>query len=63
MELENIALLKELVKVRGVASDEGRIKDFILKYVETHRANWKCQPVIVDEPWLQDNIDAIQRCM
>lgn len=56
MELENIALLKELVKVRGVASDESRIKDFILKYVETHRSNWKCQPVIVDEPWLQDNI-------
>ena len=56
MDIENIALLKELVKIQGVASDENRIKDFILKYVASHQSQWKCQPVIVDEPCLQDNI-------
>jgi putative aminopeptidase FrvX len=56
MELENIELLKQLVKTQGLASDEGKIKEFILKYVESHSKQWKTQPIILQESWLQDNI-------
>jgi len=56
MELKNIALLKHLTAVQGVASDEGRIKRMILEYIEAVKQSWKVQPIVLNESWLQDNI-------
>lgn len=56
MTLENTALLQKLVQIRGVASDESRIKQFILDYVAENASNWVTQPKVLDTPWLQDNI-------
>ncbi len=56
MELKNISLLKHLTAVQGVASDESRIKKAILEYVEAVKNTWVAQPIVLQEPWLQDNI-------
>ena len=47
-------LLKKLVDVRGAASDEGKIKQFILAYVNENKANWKTQPQIIEGRGFQD---------
>ena len=47
-------LLKELVEVRGAASDEGKIKQFLLDYVNENKANWKTEPQIVEGRGFQD---------
>lgn len=52
----NYELLEQLTAIQGVASDESRIKAFILDYIEAHSSGWKVQPVVLDKPWLQDNI-------
>ena len=52
----NYELLEQLTAIQGVARDESRIKAFILDYIEAHSSGWKVQPVVLDKPWLQDNI-------
>ena len=47
-------LLKKLVEVRAAASDEGRMKDFILEYVEAHKKDWRKEPLIVEGKGFQD---------
>lgn len=37
-------LLKKLVEVRGASGDEGRIRDFIINYVEENSKDWKVKP-------------------
>jgi putative aminopeptidase FrvX len=49
-------LLEELIKIQGASSDEGRIKDFILKYIDENQAKWKVQPTIFAGNEFQDNI-------
>lgn len=49
-------LLEELVKVRAAASDEGTMKDFILKYIEENKTSWICQPKIIEGKGFQDCI-------
>lgn len=46
MELTHKTLLETLVAIRGVASDEQAIRNFILDYVERNKANWKAQPTV-----------------
>lgn len=49
-------LLKELVAVRGAASDEGRIRDFVLNYIIENQTKWAVRPTIYwGEEW-QDMI-------
>ena len=47
-------LLKKLTTIRAAASDEGKMKDFILDYVEANSKNWKVQPKIVSGKGFQD---------
>lgn len=49
-------LLKQLVEVRAASSDEGRMKDFLLNYVNEHSKNWKVQPKIHEGRKFQDCI-------
>ncbi len=47
-------LLKDLVSIRGAASDEGRVKEFILEYVEQNKHLWKVQPELIHGKGFQD---------
>lgn len=47
-------LLKQLVEVRAAASDEGKMKDFILNYVKQNQSTWKTQPQIIEGRGFQD---------
>ncbi len=47
-------LLKQLVEVRSAASDEGKMKDFILKYVKANQSQWKVQPTVIEGRGFQD---------
>lgn len=47
-------LLKQLIEVQGVSSDEGAIHQFILDYVNREKANWKCCPEIIRGEGFQD---------
>ncbi len=47
-------LLKQLVEVRAAASDEGKMKDFILNYVKQNQSTWKAQPTIIEGRGFQD---------
>jgi putative aminopeptidase FrvX len=49
-------LLEQLVEIRGASSDEGRIKEFLIDYVKTHQSNWKVQPEILQEDFMQDTL-------
>ena len=49
-------LLEELISIPGVASDEGRIKQFILEYVEKNSGNWKVKPEIHQGKGFQDGL-------
>lgn len=47
-------LLKELTSIRSAASDEGRMKEFILNYVANNAGLWKCKPKVVEGKGFQD---------
>ena len=49
-------LLKELTAIPGAASDEGKIKNFILEYIEKNKSNWKVQPTVFHGATFQDTI-------
>ena len=54
MELSNSQLLRELISVQGVASDESRIKSFIKEYVLRNQGQWKSKPHIIEGTGFQD---------
>lgn len=56
MEEKDTQLLSDLIKVRGAASDESRIKEFIKNYVKSASKNWKVQPQIIDDGFFQDTL-------
>lgn len=56
MELEHKALLQKLTAIHGLASDEGRVRAFILDYIERHSKEWKVQPKIFSGDGFQDTI-------
>jgi putative aminopeptidase FrvX len=47
-------LLKQLIEVRGASSDESRVKDFILEYVNSESYKWKSKPTIIEGSDYQD---------
>lgn len=47
-------LLKQLTEVRAAASDEGAMKDFLMKYINENASNWKEQPQIIEGRQFQD---------
>ena len=47
-------LLKELIEIRGASSDESRVKDFILEYVEQNSPDWKVKPTVIHGRGFQD---------
>lgn len=48
-------LLKQLVDIHAPSGEEYRVKDFILEYVETHKAEWTTAPQIIQDG-LQDGL-------
>ena len=49
-------LLEELIKISGASGDEGRIRDFIIDYVQSHQSEWKAQPELFYGDGFQDAI-------
>jgi putative aminopeptidase FrvX len=49
-------LLKKLISVQGVSSDESRICEFIHDYCQTQKAFWKNIPQIIYEPHKHDGL-------
>ncbi len=47
-------LLKKLVEVRSASSDEGKMKAFILDYVNANKSNWIAEPEIIEGRGFQD---------
>lgn len=47
-------LLKKLVEVRGASSDEGRVKEFVLKYLEDYSSKWSVKPKVIQGEEFQD---------
>lgn len=47
-------LLKELTAVRSASSDEERMKEFLLDYIEKNSTNWKVKPKLVHGKGFQD---------
>lgn len=47
-------LLKDLIKIPGASSDESKIHQFILEYVNREQKNWKFTPEIIRGEGLQD---------
>lgn len=46
MQLEKIELLESLIQVQGLVSDETRIRDFIIEYINSNQHTWKVQPTL-----------------
>jgi len=49
-------LLKTLIEIRGAASDESRMKQYIIDYVKKEGVNWKVQPEIIEGKGFQDTV-------
>lgn len=49
-------LLKELCSIHAPSGEEVEMKDFLLLWVENNMCVWKTQPVILDNPDLQDSV-------
>ena len=47
-------LLEELCSIRGAASDESRVKEFLLNYVNQHSSDWLTKPEIYAGDEFQD---------
>lgn len=46
--------LEELIAIRGAASDESRVKEYILNYTKINQQNWEVQPEIIHGDGFQD---------
>lgn len=49
-------LLKQMCNIFAPAGDEGKMKSFILDYVNTHKKEWKTEPEIIEGDDFQDCI-------
>ncbi|MER2996438.1 M20/M25/M40 family metallo-hydrolase [Pontibacter populi] len=49
-------LLKQLCQIHAPSGNEKNMTDFLLNYIETHKVQWKVQPVIVNNEDFQDCI-------
>lgn len=50
----NQKLLNRLTSIHSPSGEEFRMKEFLLDHVIKNQSNWKCQPVILDEPRIGD---------
>src|SRR5690606_26303132 len=50
----NMQFLKELISISGASSDESRIKDFILNYIEKNASSWLSKPEVIEGDMFQD---------
>ena len=46
--------LKELTEVRSAASDEGPMKEYLIKYIEANQGNWSVKPKLIHGDGFQD---------
>src|SRR5690606_22373664 len=49
-------LLEQLCNIHAPSGNEKMLTDFLLNYIETHKVQWKVQPVIVNKEDFQDCI-------
>ncbi|MEJ8756228.1 M20/M25/M40 family metallo-hydrolase [Pontibacter sp. H259] len=49
-------LLKQLCQIHAPSGNEKNMTDFLLNYIETHKVQWKVQPIIVNNEDFQDCI-------
>jgi putative aminopeptidase FrvX len=49
-------LLKKLCSIRATSGDEKAMTDFLLKYIDENKKNWKCQPEIISGDGFQEAI-------
>lgn len=56
MELTHKSLLETLISIQGVASDEQKIRDFILDYVNMNKHHWNVQPEVFFGDDFQDTV-------
>ena len=47
-------LIQKLAEIHSPSGEEFRMKEFLLSYVESRRADWKVTPQIIDEPRFGD---------
>lgn len=47
-------LLEQLCRIHAPSGNEGELKEFIMDYVQSNQANWKCQPQLVHGEDFQD---------
>lgn len=52
----NISLLKLLCEIPATSGDEGKMKNFILEYMQTNADKWHKKPVIIQDDGFQDNL-------
>lgn len=52
--LKNTELLQTLTSIPGASGDEGKVKDFIVRYVETHKNEWNTIPTLFHGGEFQD---------
>jgi len=52
----NMQLLKQLCQIHAPSGNEKNMTDFLLNYIESHKVQWKVQPVIVNNEDFQDCI-------
>jgi putative aminopeptidase FrvX len=50
------ALLKSLCEVSSPSGSEHLMKAFLLQYLQDNKANWKCQPIVIDNQDTQDGM-------
>ena len=49
-------LLKKLTEIRGASGDEGRIKDFLIDYVNKNKGEWTTVPELYYGDGFQDTL-------
>jgi putative aminopeptidase FrvX len=49
-------LLEQLCKIQAPSGNEKPLSDFLLNYIETHKVQWKVQPVVLHGEGFQDCI-------
>jgi putative aminopeptidase FrvX len=52
--MDDLKILRALTAIPGLSGDEGKVKDFILQYVQDHQGAWKSKPLILHGEEFQD---------
>lgn len=49
-------VLKQLCEIQGLSGNEGKVSDFLLKYIKKEKKNWSTEPQIFHGDGFQDSI-------